>query len=131
MRDLAPYLNMRIRWRGTFYRYGKRKSDNQTTTLLINITAEDIFIKHFWILDEHLSNHNLKRGEIIEFTGVVRPYRKGKYGANLDFTVFHIQNVKTVGIDKKLCKIKPLPPSKRINLSQIASPKSTWPGPKK
>ena len=125
MRELQPYVHMTFTWCGTVVIFSKSKSIKEDTLLLIDLETRNnniqLKIDHLWINSNiEIEQLNLRKGQIIEFEAIIRPYRKGYLGRRLDFGLYNLSNIKIIGKNSKLDPIKQLPPSKRINLRDIS-----------
>jgi hypothetical protein len=77
-------LGKKIRLRGMFEKIGTKKNWKfgflEETVLLIDIRndASEIIADHLWLnYTKQLKNADLKKGDEIEFFGIVRTYQKG------------------------------------------------------
>ena len=130
MRQLQSYVNMILKWTGTFVFFGEHRICKTPTLLLIDIKCDEMDLKldHAWInINDQLNELNLKKGQIISFNANIKPYRKGKMGSKLDYGLHNIHGCEIIGFNKRLDPIKKLPPSRRINVKDIMSKESDIP----
>lgn len=130
MRPLQSYVNMILEWTATITFFGEHKLYQTPTILLIDIECEEMEIKidHTWIdSNKYLEILNLRKGQIVKFNAIIKPYRKGRLGSKIDYGLTNINNCKVIGFNKRLDPIKTLPPSKRINVKEIMTKESIIP----
>lgn len=130
-RWLHKYSGLMCTFTGTVACFGLHKITEEPTVLLVNIKGvsfDDIEISHSWcIQNENFNNENLKKGMIIEFEAIITPYGKGPKNKDgkakfRDYGLANPTKSKTLGRDRKFDPVTSLPPSKRINVTEVMTP---------
>lgn len=101
MRNLLKLLGSkkRFEFKGTFERYGTESGDYycKNTITLKNISHNNgIVASHLWFYEtkRFLKLGELKQGDLIEFTGRVKKYKKGKKKNKSDYKIAYPTNIK-------------------------------------
>jgi len=103
-------LGRKIRLRGTFEKLGTKKNWKfgflEETILLIDIKndANEIITDHLWLnYTNQLKKADLKKGDEIEFFGIVRMYKKGYFdfregmdNRTIDYKITYPSKVKKI-----------------------------------
>lgn len=103
-------MGKKFRLRGTFEKIGTKKNWKfgflEETVLLIDIKndASEIIADHLWINHtKQLKNADLKKGDQVEFFGIVRCYQKGYFdfregldNRTIDYKITYPSKVKKI-----------------------------------
>lgn len=105
---LKPFQNVRYTYVATFNRYGKNTVSGRTYKTMLFTNVKNIFgdfvCDHIWIREaKKFNKFKLKKGDIVSFSAVVKPYKRGYYDTTdpsaKDYRLVYIKNIK-----KRTCK---------------------------
>lgn len=109
---LATIKEKKIKVRSTVIKFSKTSNHphaKQTICFknVIRTDLEEYLTDHAWaVITKTINKANLDRGDIVEFSAIIRPYRKSNN--LLDFKLSYISDIKKINIDFKLNRSKNL-----------------------